>query len=306
MKILVTGSTGLVGSRFSELLSKSYEIEGLNRQNGIDITDESSVIKKISSSNAKLVLHLAAKTDVDGCESDKDVDSRFLEKKDFQNKEWISLKTAWVMNVTGTKNIIKACQKNKIKIIYVSTDFVFNGEKPITEGYLEEDSQDPINWYGQTKYEAEKAVQNSGLDWMILRPAYPYRTSYAKKSDFIRTMLQILKSGEKLSVVTDHIITPTFIDDFIYATDGLIKTNALGIFHTVGSQFISPFEIANVLAEKFNLDKSLINPLTRDEYFKDKAKRPFFLGLKNDKITKMGIPMKSLSEGLEEIKKQTL
>lgn len=302
MKILVTGLSGLVGSRFTELLNDSYEFEGITRESGVDITDEASIRQKILSSDAQIIIHLAAKTDVDGCENDKEIDEKFLSQKDSNQQEWINKKTAWVINVLGTKHIIEACKKTNKKIIFVSTDFVFDGNKSQDEGYIEEDIPNPINWYGKTKYEAEKLVQNSGLDWAIVRLAYPYRANFTKKSDFLRIILQKFKSNQSLSMITDHIMTPTYIDDFVYAIDSLIKTNSRGIFHTVGDQFISPFEAAVLVADKFNFDKRLIMQTTRKEYFKDKAQRPFFLGLKNDKIKNMGIKMKSFENGLEEIK----
>lgn len=306
MKILVTGLTGLVGSRFAELLTDSYEFEGISRNTGVDITDKTAVIKKITSSNASIVLHLAAKTDVDGCEKDKEIDDKFLSLKDVQNQEWLKQKTAWVMNVLGTQNVVEACKASKKKLIYISTDFVFDGNISQDEGYAEEDSQNPINWYGRTKYEGEKIVINSELDWIIARLAYPYRANFDNKNDFFRIIFQKLKGGQKLNMVTDHVMTPTFIDDFVYAIDSLIKTKQSGIFHTVGDQFISPFDAAILIAEKFNFEKNLIAQTTREEYFKDKAQRPFFLGLKNDKIEKMGIKMKTFEQGLEEIKKQII
>lgn len=306
MKILVTGLSGLVGSRFAELLKDSYEFEGITRESGVDITDEASINQKILSSDARIVLHLAAKTDVDGCENDKEIDEKFLDQKDFENQEWINKKTAWVINVLGTKYIIEACKKTNKKIIYISTDFVFDGNKSQDKGYIEEDIPSPINWYGNTKYEAEKLVQNSGLEWAIVRTAYPYRASFDKKNDFLRVILQRFKNNQNLNMITDHIMTPTFIDDFVYATDSLIRTNSSGIFNVVGDQFISPYECAVLIADKFNFDKGLITQTTRKEYFKDKAQRPFFLGLKNDKIKKMGIKMKTFEEGLGEIINQII
>jgi len=306
MKILVTGLTGLVGSRFAELLKDSYELEGITRDSGVDITDKTSIEQRIFSSDAQIVIHLAAKTDVDGCEKDKEIDEKFLNQKDSNQQEWISKKTAWIMNVVGTRNIVEACRKNNKKLIYVSTDFVFDGNKSQEEGYVEEDTPNPINWYGRTKYEAEKLVQDSGLDWIILRLAYPYRANFIKKNDFFRIILQKLKDGQRLNMVTDHVMTPTFIDDFVYAADSLIKIKQNGIFHTVGDQFISPFDAAILIAEKFNLDKNLILQTSRAEYFKDRAQRPFFLGLKNDRIKKLGIEMKTLEEELEEVKNQII
>ena len=306
MKILVTGLSGLVGSRFAELLKDSYEYEGITRESGVDITNEASIKQKILSSDAQIVLHLAAKTDVDGCENDKEIDKKFLAQKDFDQQEWINKKTAWVINVLGTKHIVEACKKTNKKIIFISTDFVFDGNKSQDEGYIEEDIPNPINWYGNTKYEAEKLVQNSGLDWIIVRLAYPYRANFAKKDDFLRVIIQRFKNNQNLSMITDHIMTPTYIDDFVYAIDSLIKTNLSGIFNVVGGQFISPFDGAVLVADKFNFDKGLITQTTRKEYFKDKAQRPFFLGLKNDKIKNMGIKMKTFEEGLEEIKNQVI
>lgn len=306
MKILVTGLSGLVGSRFVELLKDSYEFEGITRESGVDITDEASINQKILSSDAQIVLHLAAKTDVDGCEKDKKIDEKFLNQKDFENQEWINKKTAWVVNVLGTKYIIEACKKTNKKIIFISTDFIFDGNKSQDEGYIEEDIPNPINWYGNTKYEAEKLVQNSGLEWTIVRLAYPYRANFDKKNDFLRVIMQKFKNNQSLSMITDHIMTPTYIDDFVYAIDSLIKINSSGIFNVVGDQFISPFDCAVLIADKFNFDKGLITQTTRKEYFTDKAQRPFFLGLKNDKIKKMGIKMRSFENGLEEIKNQII
>lgn len=306
MKILVTGLSGLVGSRFAELLKDSYEFEGITRESGVDITDEASINQKILSSDAQIILHLAAKTDVDGCEKDKEIDEKFLDQKGSDQQEWTSKKTAWVVNVLGTKYIVEACKKTNKKIIFISTDFVFDGNKSNDEGYVEDDIQNPINWYGKTKYEGEKIVMNSELDWIIARLAYPYRANFAEKNDFFRIILQKLKGGQKLNMVMDHVMTPTFVDDFVYAIDSLIKTNSSGIFHTVGDQFISPFDAATLIARKFNLDKNLISQSSKAEYFKDKAQRPFFLGLRNDKIKKMGIKMRSFENGLEEIKNQLI
>ena len=300
MKILFTGSSGLVGSRFSELLG--YEFEDINRKTGIDITDSASVFKKISSSDAQVVLHMAAKTDVDGCENDKEKDSDYLSQKNPDLNSWTKEHTAWSINVIGTKNVVDACRKNNKKIIYISTDFVFDGTKK--DGYDEEDIENPVNWYGKTKYEGEQLVKNSGLKWAIARLAYPYRADFEIKKDFFRVVLDRLQNKKAVYMITDHIMTPTFADDFVYAIDKLMKNSSEGIFNVVGSQFISPFDAANIIADNFDLDKNLIFKTTREDYFKDKAPRPFFLGLKNDKIGKLGIKMKSFKEGVEEIKKQ--
>ena len=298
MKILGTGLTGLVGSRFVELFESAYEFTNISLQNGVNILDEKSVSEVISSCDAKFVIHMAAKTNVDGCEEDLEKDKKAISSNDFT--EIIKDKTAWAVNVLGTKNIIKACKENNKKLIYISTDFVFNGQK---KSYSEEDEQSPINWYAKTKYEGEKLVLESGLEYMIIRLSYPYR-AFFEKNDFVRGVIQKLKNKEKLNMITDHIMTPTFIDDIAGALNVLIQTDQSGIFHVVGSQTVTPFEAAIKIARVFDLDSSYIEKATRAEYFKGKAPRPFCLSLKNDKIGKLGIEMSTFDNGLIEIKNQ--
>lgn len=296
MKILATGLSGLVGSRFTELLGDKYQFGEISRSSGVDITDANSVYKAINSSLSTTVLHLAAKTNVDGCEKDKETDKELLDKKgDFTNRD-----TAWAINVWGTKNIVEACKKTGKKLIYVSTDFVFDGKK---DAYTERDIPNPINWYAKTKYEGEKLVQDSGLSWIIARTAYPYRAVFERR-DFVRVLLDRLYRHERLAMVTDHIMVPTFIDDIVNALDVLIGMEDTGIFHVVGNQPLSPYEAALKIAREFELDESMIYKTTRKEYFDDKAPRPFYLNLKNDKITKLGIRMSTFDEGLREVKSQ--
>jgi dTDP-4-dehydrorhamnose reductase len=301
-KILATGLTGLVGSRLAELLGDAYEFEALSRAGGVDILSKEAVLRAILSSEAKLVLHMAAKTNVDGCEADKLRDEEILGLKTPAEQEnaWIKEQTAWAVNVFGTQNIIEACQKTKKKIIFLSTDFIFDGKK---RAYVEEDEPGPVNWYAKTKYEAEKLVQSSGLDYIIARIAYPYR-AYFERQDFVRVLIAKLQKGEQLNMVTDHIMTPTFIDDIVNALDVLIKLEQKGIFHVVGSQTITPYDGAIKIAKEFGLNETLISKTTRREYFAGKAQRPFCLHLKNDKIGKLGIEMSTFDKGIIEVKNQ--
>ncbi len=288
MKVLGTGLDGLVGSRIVELLSDKYEFENLSISTGLNITNRDAVLERIKSSDAQIVLHLAAKTNVDGCELDKPLG----EKGD-----------AWKINVSGTQNVADACSQTKKKLIYISTDFVFDGENPPPGGYSEEDIPNPVNWYAKTKYEGEKIVQRVSCPWLIVRIAYPYRANFGKL-DFARAILKRLQMGERVLGITDHIFTPTFIDDIAFALDVLINNNSQGVFHVVGNQNLTPYEAVSLIANEFNLDKSKINKTTRSEYFNNKAPRPFQLSLKNDKIQELGIKMRTLEEGLKEIKRQ--
>ena len=135
-----------------------------------------------------------------------------------------------------------------------------------------------------------------------MRIAYPYqKEEFALKKDFVHAILGRLQSGQKVAGVTDHLMTPLFLDDMAGALDVLIGEEQTGIFHVVGSDFISPYDACLQIAETFNLDKSLISQTTRAEFFKGRALRPFNLSLNNDKISKLGIQMKTFSEGLKEL-----
>ncbi|OGH30510.1 MAG: hypothetical protein A3B41_01560 [Candidatus Levybacteria bacterium RIFCSPLOWO2_01_FULL_37_26] len=298
MKILGTGLTGLVGSRIVELLKDQYEFD----PSMVDITDRNAIIEKIKSSDAPIVLHLAAKTDVDGCEKDKEKDIKILRYKDIKEQEEMFSrdKTAWAVNVYGTKNIVDGCRESSKKVIYISTDFVFDGSKDF---YNEEDVPNPVNWYAKTKYEGEKIVQNSSIPWIIVRISYPYRSSF-ERPDFVRAILKRLQNNEKVLGVIDHKFSPTFIDDIAFGIHKLIEKKALGIFHVIGSTCLTPYDAAIAIATKFGLNKDLIGKTTREEFFTNRAKRPFHLVIKNDKIQRMGVKMRGFEDGLEEVKRQ--
>ncbi|HSW96203.1 MAG TPA: SDR family oxidoreductase [Candidatus Saccharimonadales bacterium] len=289
-KLLITGGNGLVGSRIIELLSPSYNFDIVTRTAGTDITDKDAVQSKIINSEATTIIHLAAKTDVDGCEKEKEL-----------GKE----SEAWKINVEGTRNVVDAAIAAKKKIIYISTDFVFDGQDTPQNGYTEEDKPNPMNWYAQTKYEGEKLVQEAVIPWIITRIAYPYRASFEKK-DFVRVFKSLLEQGKELSLITDHFVNATFIDDIAFALDSLISQNQSGIYHVTGNQTLSPYEEGVLVAKIFELDQSLIRKTSRAEFFKDRAIRPFNLKMNNAKIDKLEIKMKSFEEGLREIKKQLI
>lgn len=288
-QIIGLGLNGLVGSRITEQLCDQYNFVGLSRSTGVDVVNPASLTKLKDFPKANFVLHLAAKTDVDECQEDKMLG---------QAGE------AWKINVEGTRNVTEICRETGKKLIYISTDFIFDGEKSEREKYDETDLPNPINWYGKTKYEGEQVVEKSGADYIIARLAYPYRSTFNNRKDFFRKILESLKDGAEVSAVTDHIFCPTFIDDIAKALDVLIKNDGVGIYHIVGGQSLTPYEASLKIAKVFGLPSDLVEKITREEFFKDRAPRPYNLSLKNDKITKLGVKMRGFEEGLIEIKKQ--
>jgi len=288
MKIFTIGGSGLVGSRIAELLKDKYTLDDLSLTNGVDITDPTSLDVIRNDKEHEVVLHFAAKADVEGCEKDKPLGEKG---------------PAYIINVGGTQHVVDACKVSHKKILYISTDFVFDGKKDLPYKYTEEDQPDPVNWYAMTKYNGEEVVRNSGLNFAILRIAYPFRADdFAMKKDFVHAIMGRLANNQPITAVTDHIMTPTFIDDIAYAIDAVIANNATGIYHVVGSQSLNPYEAFTLMAEKFGYNKSLISKTTREEFFKGKAPRPFNLSISNDKIKKLGVTMRTFEEGLKEIK----
>ncbi len=288
-KILSIGGNGLVGSRVAELLQDKYAFTTVSSSTSVDITNPSTLELLKNDTVHDEVILFAAKTDVDGCEADK----LLGEQGD-----------AWKINVEGARNVAEACKEAGKKLVYISTDFVFDGEKTPEEGYREEDIPNPVNWYGKTKYEGERVVKDSGLPYLIVRVAYPYRAVFEKKVDFVRAILGRLKDGRPVAGVSDHIFTPTFIDDFAYALEALLDQDASGIYHVTGSEFLSPYEASISIAKVFGLDTDLVSKTTRSEYFAGKAKRPFNLSMNNAKIKRLGLSMRSFTDGLQEMKHQ--
>lgn len=275
LKVAITGSNGLIGSRILELLGRDFQFIDIP-QIEVDITNENQILSKIQSLDFDLFLHLAAYTNVDGAEQNQDL--------------------AYKVNVDGTRNIFEAVKSKNKKMIYISTDFIFDGENP---PYDEKSSPNPISYYGKTKYEGEKIVQNEA---MIVRLSYPYRAIFEQKKDFARTIKSLLEQGKTLQMVTDSTITPTFIDDIVYSLSYLMNNYSPEIFHIVGENSLTSYMAGKLIAKIFGLDQNLIQETTYDKYFDNKAKRPKFSEIKTKKNN--FYKMKSFEEGLNEVAKQ--
>lgn len=289
MKIFCIGGSGLVGSRVISLLQNKYTFINLTRENNVDITVPETLESIASDTSHSIVLLLAAKTDVDGCEKDKPL----AENGD-----------AWKINVEGTANVLHACKKGKKKIIYISTDFVFDGENPPVDGYAEDSIPSPVNWYGKTKYEGELLVRNAGIPYLILRIGFPFRASFPVKQDFFQAMYNKLKKNERVTAIADQLITPTFIDDIAGALPPLIDHDQTGIFHVFGSQWLSPYDAAKFIVEEFHFDASLVSEITRNTVYANRAPRPFKSCVNNGKIVNLGITMHTFIDSLKIIHTQ--
>jgi dTDP-4-dehydrorhamnose reductase len=274
-KIAVTGASGLVGSRIIELLSDKFEFIPLSIKD-MDITDKDSVHAFMKNLSYDLILHLAAYTNVNGAESEKE--------------------KAFLINETGTKNLLEEVSSAKKQMIYISTDFVFDGTTP---PYIESSVPNPISTYGASKYAGEKVM---GTDGMIVRISYPYRSVFEIKKDIFRTLKSLLEAGKPLTMVDDSLMVPTFIDDIAYGLGYLMNNFSQEIFHLVGKDAMSPYTLAKTIARVFMLDENLISKITYEEYFSEKAKGPRYGDVRSQKNS--FFPMHTFEEGLYIIKHQ--
>lgn len=274
-KIAVTGASGLVGTRIMELLSEKFEFIPLSVKE-MDITDKDSVHRLLSTLSYDLLLHLAAYTNVVGAETEKE--------------------KAFLINEMGTQNLLDVASSEKKEFIYISTDFVFDGVKP---PYVETSIPNPISAYGASKYAGEQKVGRNG---MIVRISYPYRSAFELKKDIFRTLKSLMETGKPLSMIEDSLMVPTFIDDIAEGLGYLMNNFSNEVFHLVGKDAMSPFDLATTIANVFNLDTSLVGKTTYAKYFADKAKGPQFCDIRSEKNTFYS--MHTFEEGLHIIKKQ--
>ena len=286
MDIIGTGLSGLVGSRVTALLSERYTFEDLSKETGVDLMDYPRVREMITGSTASWVFHFAAYTNVQAAEEEKE-----------KGTESVS----WQVNVEATKNIVDICKDTGKKLLYISTDYVFDGKKDV---YEENDTPHPISWYGRTKYEGEVQVQMLGEQSLIVRIANPYRSNPVGKMDFVHKMLERMKSGLAIQAPSDQIFSPTYIDDLAVALDTLVSFNKSGVYHVVSQSGITPYEAAKQIASEFGYADANITSVFYDQYFAGKALPPKQAFIKHDKINTSGVHLHTFCEGLQEIKQQ--
>lgn len=306
MHILGTGLSGMVGSRITELLKERHTFQDISLDTGIDIRDRDQILTTVKKSDASWIFHFAALADVDRCETEDEVPHT-----DLKTIEWGKYKNsngAFAVNVLGTKNIVDAAKETGKRLLYISTDFVFDGKKQSPSlrdlRYTEEDTPNPINQYSYTKYLGEQLVQQSLPDGLIVRITYPYGARHPVRKDFVQRITERLHAGEPVDGVTDIIFTPTFIDDIAQAMEVLIRKNASGVYHAVGSESLSPYDAAVAIADTFGYDNHLVRKTTREVFYNNKAARPQYLATSNKKIQALGVMMRGFREGLESIKQK--
>lgn len=283
----------MVGSRFCELAKGELNLieADLNGPFEIDVTNEQSVSDFFDKNEFDYLILFSAFTDVDAAEKQRN------------DKDGI----CWKINVTGVKNIVELCRKTGRGIIFISTDFVFDG----TAGpYGEEDKPGEnlkgVSWYGITKIEGERLI--AGLkNHIIVRISYPYRGRFEEKDDFLKKVVRQYKQNTLYPMFCDQQITPTFIDDLAPAIVKIIKSGQKGIFNITSNTITTPYEMSKKLLQKFFDEKDKIEAGSIKEFMSSEGRtpRPVKGGLKTEKINSVGFTPTNWDDGVDKIFEQS-
>lgn len=276
MKAFVTGVGGQLGyDVMNELISRGYEAVGSDILESVsydfkyiqlDITDKKDVNKCLAEIRPDVVIHCSAWTAVDDAE-----------KEELKEK-------VYAINVSGTEYIAEACKKLDCKMIYISTDYVFNGEG--TEPWLPDcKDYNPINYYGETKLKGEQAVSTILDKYFIVRIAWVFGLN---GKNFIKTMINVGKTHKEVKVVNDQIGTPTYCLDLSRLLVDMSETEKYGYYHATNEGgYISWYDFCVEFYKQYGLDTKVI-PVSTEEYGLSIAKRPENSRLEKSKLTKSG------------------
>ncbi len=251
-KILIIGGTSLVGSTLINYTSKDYEIfvtehdtpftESNITCEKIDLLkDRNKIIQYISKVKPAAVIHTVAFSSVDFCESNHEL--------------------ANLLHVEITKDITKICDETNSKLVYFSTDAVFDGKK--SQKYSEAEIPNPLSFYGKTKLDAEKIILAGNDKNVVLRTTVIY--GHQKRSRFTQWVLENLKNNQTVTAFTDQYNTPTLVDDLSKAIVKILELDLSGLFHASGKTCLNRYEFALKLADKFQLDKKLVSQTLTSE-----------------------------------------
>jgi dTDP-4-dehydrorhamnose reductase len=294
--ILITGSNGLLGQKLVHLLKNRSDVhliatsKGENRisdKNGytyhpLDITNKDEVLEVINLYKPNAVINTAAMTNVDACESNREL--------------------CWNLNVNAVKYFIDAARVHPFHFVHLSTDFVFDGENG---PYKETDQPNPLSYYGKSKYESEKLLQNSNIKWAIARTIIVYGVGEnMSRSNIVLWAKEALSKGQELTIVDDQFRSPTLAEDLAMGCWQIIKKNAQGIYHLSGKDIMSIYNLVQKVADFYQLDKSLIKPI-KTSSLNQAAKRPPKTGFIIEKAQKeLQYAPKSFEDGLRIVDEQ--
>lgn len=290
MKILITGANGLLGQNAAkQFVNAGYDVFATGRGASrlpsfdrpytyldIELTDRNRVFGEVVSIHPDVILHTAAMAQPDDCEMNQ--------------------AACYDSNVNATKYLADVAETIGARLIFLSTDFIFSGE---SGPYKEEDIPAPVNYYGQTKWEAEQYVMQGKVNWAIVRTVLVYGNILkGTRSNIVTWVKDNLEKKRQIKVVSDQIRTPTFVEDLVYGIQLIIEKEKKGIYHISGKEVLTPFDIAVQVTDYFGLDKSLMERVNADT-FTQPARRPLKTGFIIDKAEReLGYRPVQFSEGI--------
>lgn len=293
-KILITGSNGLLGQQLVTHFSQfsNFDVVACSRGENkvlstdkftyynLDISNKQDLKNILKTENPDIIINCAAMTNVDLCEDNKD--------------------ECYTINVDAVSELVSHCKYKKTKLIHLSTDFIFDGEKGF---YAEEDEPNPLNFYGKTKLESEALIVQALSDFAIIRTILVYGTTQnTNRGNIVTWVKNSLESDKEIRVVSDQFRMPTLVSDLVKAIDLVINQDAKGIFHISSNELLSIYEIALLIANEFNLNKTKIVSI-KTTVLNQKALRPLKTGFLLDKAEmQLGFKAKSFREQIKEYK----
>ncbi len=294
-RVIVTGSNGLLGQKVVELLSRSnnYNLLLTSRQEQsvfqdevlayrrLDVSDKQEVRGVVDEIEPDVIINTAAMTNVDKCETDREA--------------------AWKANVVSVENLVQAAKLSGSHLVHISTDYVFDGKNG---PYNEIDRPNPVSYYGRTKLASENVIRTSGVANTIIRTMILYGAGYNVKSNFALWVMNSLKDGRPIRVVDDQMGNPTLADDLAFAIIKVVELGRQGLYHVSGSDLVSRYDFAVMLAEIFDLNKKYVTAI-KTSTLKQPAPRPMksgFITLKAQ--TDLDIKMSGMKHGLTVLKNQ--
>jgi dTDP-4-dehydrorhamnose reductase len=290
MQVLITGANGFLGYYLTkQLLEKGYTVVATGKGEcrlqftsdrfiyaSMDFTDPFAVHDVFERYKPEVVVHAGAMGKPDECETN----------------QW----QAFLVNVEGTITMLNNAAEQNSFFVFVSTDFVFDGERGM---YKEDDLLHPVNYYGQTKLEAEEAVRDYEHAWAIVRTILLYGKPATGRTNILTVVKDKLEKGQECRIVDDQVRTPTYVGDFADGIIAIIDRKATGIYHLSGKDILTPFQMACKTASYLGLDESLIKRVTAAD-FSEPAKRPPKTGFVIDKAkAELGYEPVSFEEGLK-------
>ncbi|MBI2043096.1 NAD(P)-dependent oxidoreductase [Candidatus Pacearchaeota archaeon] len=280
MEILITGIDGFLGKKLFDILKKKYDVFGISRRNAgeniflADISEKNSIEKVIESVNPDVLVHSAALVDVETCEIEKTI--------------------AYKTNAEAMKIIAQICQKKRIKLVYFSSDYVFDGNPEVV--YEIDSPRNPINYYGITKKAGEDFIFRLVQNHLIVRPTILYGFNNIKdRKNFVKEIIKKLERGSTIELDDQRKKYPLLIDDVAHGLVRLINTDSRGVFHMSGPDEVTKFQFGKIVAKVFSLDEELIVGKDLRE-----TNRPYKIRFSDESM--MG--MHKLIEGLEIVRSQ--